>query len=268
MSNSDDELVLCLECQQEIPSSELDEHVEQCEGVTVVRAISIAGHRLERSRRGNKFKLVAVVGILFVIALLIGSYYIVTQTDLMETDDPNKEGNPGFQETEDQLESIIMPTDDDDNTDPDNDQPGGDDDDTTGDDDVPADDDVEPDTNVTEPEVEEVVQVPTADITTTANWYSYDSDGVEIRFFAVRSNDNEIHVAFDACDACYEHKEGYVQDGVKMICNYCGKSFPIKAVGTENKSGGCWPSYLPMTIDGDNVVIKVSDLEENLYMFE
>jgi uncharacterized membrane protein len=91
---------------------------------------------------------------------------------------------------------------------------------------------------------------------------------VEIRFFAVRSNDNEIHVAFDACDVCYEEKKGYRQEGIQMTCNNCDKTFPIKAIGSENMKGGCWPSYLPMSIEDDYIIIKISDLEEKKYMFE
>ena len=112
------------------------------------------------------------------------------------------------------------------------------------------------------------IQVPTSEVTTNAKWYPYDSDGVEIRFFCVRSNDQEIHVAFDACDVCYDAKKGYVQEGVKMVCNNCEKSFPIKAIGTDNLAGGCWPSYLPITIDDNNIIIKISDLEDKEFMFE
>jgi hypothetical protein len=266
---SDDELVLCLDCGQEVPSSELDLHVSQCEGgEKVVRVTSIADQRLQRSRSRGKFKISAVVIVILLIGIILGAYVSIYHTSLFDSsasDNKNKE----FQEAEDQLDAVVIPTGDDDVIDPDT----GGDDDTVGDDDIPADDDDEPTTNVTDddvvdPPLEEVVMVPISDITTTAKWYTYDSDGVEIRFFGVRSNDDEIHVAFDACDVCYEHLMGYVQDGIVMVCNYCEKSFPIKAIGTENKQGGCWPSHMEWTIEDDNIVIKVTDLEEKRYMFE
>ena len=151
-----------------------------------------------------------------------------------------------FEETEDQPDVVEVPDDGD------GDGGGGNDDNGTTDD----------------PEPVTALQVPTAEVTTDAKWYPYDSDGVEIRFFAVRSNDNEIHVAFDACDVCFEEKKGYRQEGIQMTCNNCDKSFPIKAVGTENMVGGCWPSFLPISIEDDYIIIKLSDLEEKKYMFE
>jgi uncharacterized membrane protein len=52
-----------------------------------------------------------------------------------------------------------------------------------------------------------------------------------------------------------------------MQCINCGKTFSITSIGTDNTAGGCWPSYLPMKIDSDNIVIKISDLKEKSYMF-
>ena len=40
-------------------------------------------------------------------------------------------------------------------------------------------------------------------LSTEANFYAYDADDVKIYFFAVIGSDNEVHVAFDACDVCY-----------------------------------------------------------------
>jgi hypothetical protein len=119
-----------------------------------------------------------------------------------------------------------------------------------------------------DPEPVSAIQIPTSEITTNAKWYPYDSDGVEIRFFAVTSNDGEVHIAFDACDVCYEEKKGYRQEGIQMTCNNCDQTFLIKAIGSENLKGGCWPSYLAMTEDDDYIIIKISDLEEKKYMFE
>lgn len=120
---------------------------------------------------------------------------------------------------------------------------------------------IQPQQNETE------VRIPLTKISTTATFYSYDSQGVTIRYFAVKDTQGTVHVAFDACDVCYEAKKGYKQEGVQMQCLNCGKQFAITSIGTENTVGGCWPSYLHMRIDGNDVVIKIADLEAKRFMF-
>jgi len=111
------------------------------------------------------------------------------------------------------------------------------------------------------------VRIPISDIDATATFYSYDADGVTVRYFAVKDAQGAIHVAFDACDVCYEAKKGYKQVAVQMQCLNCGQQFAITSIGSENTAGGCWPSYLDMKIDGNDVVIKIADLEAKTYMF-
>ncbi|DAC72952.1 MAG TPA: DUF2318 domain-containing protein [Thermoplasmata archaeon] len=111
------------------------------------------------------------------------------------------------------------------------------------------------------------VRIPLAEIGTTAKFYSYDASGVTVRYFAVKDKQGTVHVAFDACDVCYEAKKGYKQNGEVMQCLNCGKTFAVTSIGTENTAGGCWPSYLPMQIDGNNIIIKNTDLEAKSYMF-
>ena len=111
------------------------------------------------------------------------------------------------------------------------------------------------------------IRIPLSDIETTATFYGYDSDGVTIRYFAVKDTQGTAHIAFDACDVCYEAKKGYKQVGTEMQCLNCGKQFAITSIGTENTAGGCWPSYLNMRIEGNNVVIQIADLEVKSFMF-
>jgi len=111
------------------------------------------------------------------------------------------------------------------------------------------------------------VRIPISDIITTATFYSYDSNGVTVRYFAVKDKQGTLHVAFDACDVCYEAKKGYKQVGDVMQCLNCGRQFAITSIGTENTNGGCWPSYLPMKVNGTSVIIKIADLIEKQYMF-
>jgi len=112
------------------------------------------------------------------------------------------------------------------------------------------------------------IKIPLSEISEKAKWYEYESDGVAIRFFAVKANDESIKTGFDACDVCYRTKKGYRQEGNYMVCNNCGNRYPIIGLGTENKNpGGCWPGYLPSKIDGQNLVIKKSDIEKGRWRF-
>ena len=119
------------------------------------------------------------------------------------------------------------------------------------------------------PQVTETeVRIPVSDISTTAAFYSYDSNSVTNRYFAVKDKQGTVHVAFDACDVCYAAKKGYKQVGDVMQCLNCGRQFAITSIGTENTNGGCWPSYLPMTVNGSAVTIKIADLVDKQFMFE
>lgn len=102
--------------------------------------------------------------------------------------------------------------------------------------------------------------IPLSDITKQATFYSHDSNGITVNFFAVRGSDSKIRVAFDACDVCGGYK-GYRQSGNDMICNNCGRHFKIDDLGTKNFGGGCWPSYLPHQNSGDKIAIKKPDVD-------
>lgn len=109
-----------------------------------------------------------------------------------------------------------------------------------------------------------LVSIPLLEITNEAKWYEYDFSGNKTRFFTIKASDGTIKTAFDACDVCYTEKKGYRQEGDYMVCNNCGNRYPIDGLGAENKTpGGCWPGYLPNALEGDNLVIKKSDLENN-----
>lgn len=100
------------------------------------------------------------------------------------------------------------------------------------------------------------------------HYFSYDSDGTEVKYFVVKGDDGQIHTAFDACDVCYHAKKGYSQEGDRAKCINCGKTFPVEDLGTENSGGGCWPGMLPHTIVDGQIMIKTTDLERGTYYFE
>lgn len=106
-----------------------------------------------------------------------------------------------------------------------------------------------------------------SEVSSNAKWYEYDSNGVIIKFFAVKASDGSIKTAFDACDVCYKNKRGYSQEGNEMVCNNCGKKFPINRLGTENTGSGCWPGYLPNTVNDGKIVIRKADIEAGRWRF-
>jgi uncharacterized membrane protein len=112
------------------------------------------------------------------------------------------------------------------------------------------------------------VGIPLSDIGDTAKFYSYDANGIEIKYFAVKGSDGDVHVAFDACENCFSKKTGYRQKDEMMVCISCpAEEYAINDLGTKNTAGNCWPSYLPITINDEYVIIEISDLEQNKWMF-
>lgn len=93
-----------------------------------------------------------------------------------------------------------------------------------------------------------------------ARFYKFEDGGKEITFFAVKSADGSIKTAFDACDACYQSKKGYEQQGDKMNCKNCNQKFAVNRLG-PNATGGCNPGYLPHRLNGSTISISVNDLK-------
>jgi uncharacterized membrane protein len=87
-----------------------------------------------------------------------------------------------------------------------------------------------------------------------------------IRFFVVKSTDGVVRAAFDACDKCFRSLKGYSQQGDNMICINCGLKFRTDKVNII--TGGCNPSALSRTIQGDKVVITQQDVLEGLRFFK
>jgi len=100
------------------------------------------------------------------------------------------------------------------------------------------------------------------------HYYSQNIDGVNVKYFVVADPNGEVHTAFDACEVCYNAKLGYVQKGDDAQCRNCGRTFSINGLGTQNVDGeGCWPGYLPHTLDGDTLQITKTDLDKGSYLF-
>ena len=113
------------------------------------------------------------------------------------------------------------------------------------------------------------VVIPRNTVTASAGFYGFRTkSNVVVRFFAILDRNKNVHVAFDACDVCYQAKRGYRVVAGFAICNNCGQRFPLAAIGTDNIRGGCWPSYLPIHTTGSGVEIAVADLTKKEFLFK
>ncbi len=91
-----------------------------------------------------------------------------------------------------------------------------------------------------------------------AHYYDVEVDGKDVSFFVIKSRDNVIRAAFDACDVCYPEQKGYSQSGEFMICNNCGQRFHSTRINVVK--GGCNPSPLTRKVAGDYLIIRNQDL--------
>jgi hypothetical protein len=118
----------------------------------------------------------------------------------------------------------------------------------------------------------QTVSHPVSEISPTIRHYSYTyilspTTKKDLEYIVVQASNGDIKTVFNACDVCYPAHKGYSQSGTEVRCNNCGNRFPIDGLGIKNTSGTCNPGYLPHTIEGDQVVIKVSDLIVGAYYF-
>jgi uncharacterized membrane protein len=111
------------------------------------------------------------------------------------------------------------------------------------------------------------VTIPVAELAGgQAKFYSYDAGGVEVKYFVMQSKDGEYRAAFDACDVCYPNKKGYSQQGDSMVCNNCGQQFETSKI--NEVKGGCNPSPIERTVEGQDLVLKTSDLQAGVQYFQ
>jgi uncharacterized membrane protein len=89
-------------------------------------------------------------------------------------------------------------------------------------------------------------------------YFGVNHNGKTVRFFMVKAQDGVVRAAFDACDVCYLEKKGYIQQGDFMLCVNCGMKFRLDRI--NNASGGCNPSPLERTFEGDKIIIYKRDV--------
>ena len=104
------------------------------------------------------------------------------------------------------------------------------------------------------------IRIPISEVSSKAKFFDYNTaDKRSVRFFVMKSSDGVYRAALDACDTCFHAKKGYHQEGDDMICNNCGLKFHSALI--NEVAGGCNPVGLARTIEGDQIVIKASELE-------
>ncbi len=111
------------------------------------------------------------------------------------------------------------------------------------------------------------VRIPIAEVSDgKARFYNYTlPDNQQISFFVVKSSDGIVRAAFNACDVCYEQRRGYHQEGDDMVCNNCRRHFP--SISVNEIKGGCNPAPLQRTVEGDQLIIRASDLQQGAFYF-
>lgn len=111
------------------------------------------------------------------------------------------------------------------------------------------------------------VQIATSKIDDgKAHFYTYDTNGVQVRFFVLKSSDGVLRAAFDTCDTCYREKKGYRQEGDDMVCNNCGLKFA--SIRINEQKGGCNPAPLDRRVDSENLYININDIKAGSWYFE
>lgn len=91
------------------------------------------------------------------------------------------------------------------------------------------------------------------------------ANGTSVRFFAIKTSDGVYRAALDACPVCFDAHKGYYQDGNDMVCRKCGRHFSVNSVGYG--TSGCHPVSLHGTVDGTDLLIRTSDLENGSQYF-
>ncbi|MCD8040830.1 MAG: DUF2318 domain-containing protein [Clostridia bacterium] len=113
------------------------------------------------------------------------------------------------------------------------------------------------------------IQITVDDITSTANYYDADVDGVTVEVFAVRASDDTVRVAFNTCQVCYGSKKAYfVQSGKYFICQNCKNKFATDSIGKS--ASGCNPVPITSsnyTLSDGVITISKSYISANAYRF-
>jgi high-affinity iron transporter len=93
-------------------------------------------------------------------------------------------------------------------------------------------------------------------------FYSADVKGTNVRFFLYRKPDGKVAAVFDACQIC--GGVGFYKGSSGIICKNCAAPINPQSVG---QPGGCNPIPLQPPQEGDQVVISITDLAQQVGQF-
>jgi len=111
-----------------------------------------------------------------------------------------------------------------------------------------------------------VVRLPVASLDDgQVHFFTLMVGGRPLEFFVVKDESGTVRAALNACEVCFPAKLGYHQEGNEVVCNNCGRRFPISQVGVVH--GGCNPAPLSPVVEGDAIVIQESELADGLKLF-
>lgn len=114
------------------------------------------------------------------------------------------------------------------------------------------------------------VKINKAEVSSTAKFYPYESEGIKMEVLAVKASDGTIRTALNTCQVCYPTGRGYyIQEGDELVCQNCGNRFQLDMI--EVVRDGCNP--VPVmeenkTEDGTNLIIDNDFLDENRELFK
>ncbi|WP_243118453.1 DUF2318 domain-containing protein [Actinomyces wuliandei] len=92
--------------------------------------------------------------------------------------------------------------------------------------------------------------------------YAYTTGTTEVRFIAILKNGGAYGVGLDACENC--GPSGYYEADGKVICLRCDVAINPATIGFQ---GGCNPIPLDFAVDGGDLTIATSVLEDNAEVF-
>lgn len=108
------------------------------------------------------------------------------------------------------------------------------------------------------------IVIEKSEITKTAMFIPFESNGTYMELIAVRANDGTVRTALNTCQVCYNSGRGYYEQlGDVLICNNCGNQFTIDQI--ELIKGGCNPVPVLEAMkseDEESITISIDALAE------
>jgi len=98
-----------------------------------------------------------------------------------------------------------------------------------------------------------------------ARHFEHKDGKISIRYFILKSSDDIVRAAFDACDVCWPAGKGYYQEGDYMLCRNCGRRFA--SVLVNEVKGGCNPAPLNRNVQNGKLIIHVKDILDGKQYF-